>query len=112
MQFCSWGSLETAADTTDVSAELPVTGWLPAAHEPGQHGWLDMPSQSILNGSCCQATEIAQAGHGQLVLPGLPQLHRLQCKARCYLAGSKLTTQHKIRSVKGSSCPASNARPA
>jgi len=52
VQFCSWGSLETGADTTDVLAELPVTGWLPATHELGQHGWLDMPSQSILNGSC------------------------------------------------------------
>lgn len=38
MQSCSWGSLETAVDTTDVLAALPVAGWLPAAHELGQHG--------------------------------------------------------------------------
>ncbi len=38
MQSCSWGSLEIAADTTDVLAELPVTGWPPATHERGQHG--------------------------------------------------------------------------
>lgn len=37
MQSCSWGSPGNAADTTDVLAELPVTGWLPAAHELGQH---------------------------------------------------------------------------